>query len=498
MENLIFGIITVAACLLGYYFSFKNFKKNEFKIAIGLLMLCGFLLRIYVGADFFLHDWDERFHALVAKNLMEHPFLPTLYENPVLPYNYRDWTAAHIWVHKQPIPLWSMSLSMAIFGVNEIALRLPSIIISTLGIAVTFQIGQYLFNKRVAFIAAFLYSIHGLIIELAGGRVATDHTDLFFLFFVELAVLMAIRFAQSKKITYNILCGVSIGIAILCKWLPGLIVVPIWGLLLLDTRKFTIKEIIGYGLGLCVIIFVVVAPWQIYIRNTFIVETIWENEFNVRHIFEPLANQTGPFYYHFDKMRMMYGELIYIPLIWFLWKSIKRWKNYRRAILVIWVMIPFLFFSLVKTKMQGYTLFAAPGLFIITGLFWEYLFFYKKVLKYKWVTYSFLVLLIAFPVRYSIERVKPFMLRDRTPQWTVELRALKEESQKNKIVLFNAERPIQAMFYSDIVAAYDIIPSTKEINRLLKKGYVVYINDRGGLRESIKQMKGIKIIKLSS
>ncbi len=38
-----------------------------------------------------LHDWDERYHALVAKNMIEQPFKPMLYKNPVLPYDYKDW-----------------------------------------------------------------------------------------------------------------------------------------------------------------------------------------------------------------------------------------------------------------------------------------------------------------------------------------------------------------------------------------------------------------------
>ena len=121
-------------------------------LAVLILMVCGLFLRFYTSADFYLHQWDERYHALVAKNLMSHPFKPTLYENPVLPYDFKDWMGNHIWLHKQPVPLWSMAASMRLFGVNEIALRLPSMIMSTLGIWITYSIGKYLFNKRIGFI----------------------------------------------------------------------------------------------------------------------------------------------------------------------------------------------------------------------------------------------------------------------------------------------------------------------------------------------------------
>ena len=64
MENQIFGILTIIACSIGYYYSWKYHKQDSYTGAILLLMLCGLALRAYVSTDFFLHSWDERFHAL--------------------------------------------------------------------------------------------------------------------------------------------------------------------------------------------------------------------------------------------------------------------------------------------------------------------------------------------------------------------------------------------------------------------------------------------------
>ena len=61
--------------------------------------------------DPFLNIWDERFHALVAKNLMNHPLMPTLYDNPVVNMAYDRWDRYHIWLHKQPLFLWQIALS---------------------------------------------------------------------------------------------------------------------------------------------------------------------------------------------------------------------------------------------------------------------------------------------------------------------------------------------------------------------------------------------------
>ena len=148
MDNLIYGIITISICLAGYYFSWRFMARDNYRWAILLLVLCGLALRFYTSCDFYIHEWDEKLHALVAKNMMDHPLRPTLYENPVLPYDYRDWASNHVWVHKPPLPLWTMSASMFVFGVNEIALRLPTLILSTLGIWLIFSIGAYFFNKK--------------------------------------------------------------------------------------------------------------------------------------------------------------------------------------------------------------------------------------------------------------------------------------------------------------------------------------------------------------
>ena len=327
MNNLIFGIITISICTFLCYSSWINFKIGKDNIALFLLLLSGLLLRFYLSADFQLHEWDERYHALVAKNMIESPFKPMLYKNPVLPYNYQNWIENHVWLHKQPLPFWFMAASLLLFGINEIALRIPSIMLSTIIILLIFHVAKYLFNRRVAFISAFLISINGLIIELAAGKVATDHVDIFFLFFVLLSIFFTVKFIQTKKIIFNLLIGVSVGLAILSKWLPALVVFPVYLAFIIDSRKFTFKEIIRnlfISIITCIVVFL---PWQIYIANAFPLEAISERNFNYRHITEVLENHSHPLFYYFNNIRIIYGELIYIPCIWFFFQNIQAQKN---------------------------------------------------------------------------------------------------------------------------------------------------------------------------
>jgi 4-amino-4-deoxy-L-arabinose transferase len=495
MENIIWGITTVIICSFGYFYSWKKWRQENYQVAVLLLIACGLILRFYMATDFYLHEWDERYHALVAKNLINHPLRPTLYDNPVLPYDFQNWANNHIWVHKQPLPLWTMAASMSIFGTNEIALRLPSVLITTIGILLMFKIGSYFFNQIIGYISALLYSINGQIIELAGGRLATDHVDIFFLFFVELAIFFTILFIKKKKTFLTILVGISLGAAILSKWLPALIVLPVWLLMVIHSKEFNFKTIIVQFSILLFTSIVVFLPWQLYIHRVYPIEAHWEATFNLKHLAEALDGQTGPFYFFVDRIRINYGDLIYLPLGWFIWKMIKNRTDLNRLSIFCWFFIPFIFFSFVKTKLPAYLLFTSPALFMMTAEFWEELYKVRHNKKYRWIIILTLFLLIAFPVRFTIERMKPFQKRDRNPQWVIDLKELNNKHITRGILL-NYPNPVEVMFYTDLIA-YQYIPDESSIFDLIGKGYTIIVNENEVIPKNIKAIEGVRVVRLA-
>ena len=78
-----FGIVTIVIASIILFFSWKIFTKGKIDQAVIGIVLAGLLLRIFIISDPVVHDWDERFHALVAKNMIENPLKPTLYKSPV-------------------------------------------------------------------------------------------------------------------------------------------------------------------------------------------------------------------------------------------------------------------------------------------------------------------------------------------------------------------------------------------------------------------------------
>lgn len=491
MDNLSQGILPVIVASAGFLFSWHQFRLGNYRVALLLITISGLILRIYTSSDMFLHYWDERYHALVAKNLIDNLLKPTLYTNPLLPFDFRDWTQNHIWLHKQPLPLWLMASSLWLFGINEIALRLPSILMSTAGIVMTYAIGKHFFDHRIAFLAAFFFAIHGLIIELTAGRVATDHIDIAFLFFIQLAILLSIQYVKKGTIIFNIMVGLAMGAAILSKWLPALIVLPIWLLIVIDSSKVNYKTIAIQFVIVLVTSIAISFPWQIYIFANFPAEAAWESNYNIKHLHKTIEEHQGSIFYFADKIRIIYGELIYLPLLWFLYITAKDPGNLKRLAITIWFLIPFLFFSFACTKMQAYLLFTSPALFLITADFYMTISDYKMQVKWKWLINVVLILLIALPVRYSIERMKPFSKTSRKPEWVAVLKEMNKEITP-RVVLFNYANPVEAMFYTDMTV-YAKLPDTSAIKKLIHDGYSIIINDDGKLPEELLMMDGIDI-----
>ncbi|XOV69143.1 MAG: ArnT family glycosyltransferase [Fluviicola sp.] len=467
-----FGILTIFITVLLLLGAFWSQRRSNYTLTLLLLIGAGAMLRFFVISDPVLHPWDERYHALVAKNVSEHPLKPTLYENPVVPYQYKAWASNHVWLHKQPLPLWTLSASISVFGTNEFAVRFPSVVLSLLGVVIIYFFGKRLFNLRVGFYAAFFFTINGWILEMVAGRAPTDHVDVFFCFFILLGAYLAYRFTESRAWWMNLLCGVAIGLAILCKWLPALIVVPIWLMFALQ-YKFRFKDVVIHGSILVLTILLIALPWQLFIHSNYPLEAAWESHYNVLHFYEVLEGQSRPWYFHLDVMRVSYGELVYIPLFWFITRSIQLKSNFKIWALVIWVVIPFLFFTISATKMQSYTIFAAPALFLITAYFISELIDGAVRIPYKWLKYALIGLLVLLPVRYTYERVKPFSTKTE-PQWRVAMEEFKQSTSPTaRTLVFNTPHSIEYMFYTD-ATAYPTMPANYTLDSLQKIGYTIY------------------------
>ncbi len=364
------GILFVAAGII--LFEIQSRKA----LPIVLVMLGAMALRIFVALiDPFLHLWDEQVHALVAKNMMSNPFIPTLINSPVLDFNYKDWAENHIWLHKQPFFLWQIALSFKLFGVNEFALRLPDIIMSGIVVFFIYRIGSISYNKRAGLYGTVLFAGSAYLIELTAGRMPTDHNDIAFLFYATASIWAWFEYSRSKSIYWIILIGLFSGIAILVKWLTGLLVYTGWILNIFLDKELRHNRKSYFDLLKSLMVTVVVAlPWQIYILIRFPLESRFEYAYNSLHFFKALEGHSGSWLYHFEAINEIYGSyfhyFIFAALIIFCFIRI---KNIYRVPLLTWILVAYAFFTLAATKMMGFTIVVAPLIYAIAGIITAFL-----------------------------------------------------------------------------------------------------------------------------
>ncbi len=84
---------------------------------------------------------------------------------------------------------------------------------------------------------------------------------------------------------------------------------------------------------------------------------------------------------------------------------------------------------------------------------------------------------------------------ERNPQWVRDLRNLKNENFEHG-VLFNYNRPIEAMFYTDLTV-YPTIPNVDTISALHQQGYTIMINDDGNIPGHVRGAEQVVIKRLT-
>lgn len=488
--------------------------KEDKKLSIILLLIGGLCTRIFTALlNAHLNLWDEQFHALVAKNMIDNFLEPTLYKNPVLPYDSLSWTAGHVWLHKQPLFLWQMALSMKIFGVNVFAMRLPSVLMSTAVIFIIYRIGKLTINKTAGFYGALLFALARFTMEIAAGSYHTDHNDVAFLFYVSASVWAWVEYENAegrRKKYFLILIGVFSGCAVLVKWLTGLLVFSGWGLSILLSKERRTQWInYGHLLISFVIAVAVFLPWQIYILNAFPALSRYEYAYNAQHFYKVMEGHGGDFWWHFNAAEDIYGIskffILFCAVIFIL--SLKN-KLYKIVILT-YILFVYIFFGVAATKMVGFTYCISFLIYLAIGATVDR--FFRVVIlnpvyvskKIYHVVYTTLIVGLISAFNLDIEKIQyehTMWKKNNTSYLAIRLKAnpvikgLKDRlGNIKKYVIFNCKDDdvVPVMFFNDVAAAYNFSPERETLIELKNKGYKIAVFDDGKLLDYLTNDKDV-------
>ncbi|MBS1594342.1 MAG: glycosyltransferase family 39 protein [Bacteroidetes bacterium] len=377
------------------------FLSDRQRWALLTLLTGGVILRYYFATlDPFLHDWDERFHALVAKNLTQHWLRPTLVEHHILSNVKEEWTDKHIWLHKQPLFLWQMALSIRLFGATEFAVRLPSLIMTSILIPAIYQIGRMVFNPIAGFIAAFILSCYEPLLEMNSGMMGMEHNDIAFLFYVTLSIWAWICYEQRQRTGYLLMMGFFAGCAVLCKWLTGMLVFSgfIVYHLLLAKDLFTAGTVKNLVKAL-VVCFVVFLPWQLYILWQYPVEAHSEYAYNSKHFFQVVEGHEHETWFYLNILPDYYRGLQYLIGLSIVVALLFARRLRLAASLSFTFVLVYCFFTVAQTKLPSYVMVVMPlGLLLLSAiiswvmrLIWHY-----NALRYLLGSVVFVALLLQF------------------------------------------------------------------------------------------------------
>jgi 4-amino-4-deoxy-L-arabinose transferase-like glycosyltransferase len=345
-------------------------------LVLGLLVIASTVMRARDLNHPGIRDLDEAYHAVVARNLQLDPLRPTLIATPYLDYDFRNWQGNHIWLHKPPVALWQMALSMAVFGDANWAMRLPSLLLAGGSILLTFLIGRQTCSSLAGLFAATFIAFSPGITLLVHGRVFSDHVDIAMLFYSLLAVLLLIRAAHSCKPVDAALVGIVQGVAWMTKSYPALFVTLVAVVLMLACKyarhalpenrlTFSPRQLIF----LIIATLVTVGPWVAWCMVHFPREFLYEQG----HVFQHLYTDIEQFAAPWDRLLADYllrGLLEWYPLA-MVAVAVMLWdgrRDARRLMVGAWAIIVLLPHLLATSKTPTATLIGWPAAWIAIGI----------------------------------------------------------------------------------------------------------------------------------
>ena len=314
---------------------------------------CLFLFFYGLGS-FGLLGADEPRYAQVAREMLER----------------RDWIVPSLggqtWLEKPPLFYWQAMLAYAAFGVSDWAARLPGALDATLLV-----VGVYFFLRRLRP----GFELDGALMTASTtalvGFAHAASTDMPLAAMFTLAMLSWYAWWETSRRLHLALFYVFLALAVLAKgpvapFLAGAVIV-LFAVAAHDSR-IMLRTLWIPGM----VLFALVAlPWYVAIQ-------VRRPEFFRVFILEHNLARFSTDLYHHEQPFWFFAPVLLLGLIpWVVFiavaisETVRAWWSERRALfdsgdalnlfLVLWLVVPVLFFSLSRSKLPGYILPAIPA-----------------------------------------------------------------------------------------------------------------------------------------
>lgn len=331
-------------------------EGHHLRDSLVLLILFGFLFLYGLGSAPLI-DPDEGRYAEIPREMLEQGdfITPTL--------NYVKY------FYKPPLLYWVNAGSMAVFGQNEFAARLPSALSGLLTVLLTYLAGRQLFNRRTALVGALILGSCAAFL-LQSRIILTDMLLTLCLSGALFSFLLAVRSTapHTAKLLFR-LFFICCGLAVLTKGLIGIVLpggIIFWYLLL--SGRWSIMGTIPWFSGLTLFSLVTV-PWFVLVSQA---NPEFPHFFFIQEHFQrytsTIHKRSQPFWFFVPIL-----WLTMLPWSFFLPGSLARaWRERQEQrgtllFLFLWPVVIILFFSLSSSKLIPYILPIFPPLALLVA-----------------------------------------------------------------------------------------------------------------------------------
>jgi 4-amino-4-deoxy-L-arabinose transferase-like glycosyltransferase len=334
--------------------------RHRWLISVGVLGVALVLLFYHLG-DGSLHDWDEAIYAQVAKEMLRSDTWMTLFWNGT-PF-----------FHKPPLYFWLTALTYKMIGVSELAARLWPAIFGLGVAALTFILGVRFRSWLVGAIAALLllvvnqeyYGYWWNFLSLA--RVGMLETALAFWIMVTLLLV----WEAQRRPRLIMFIGLPVGMAVMTKAWAGLLAaaIPVVYWLIAGRRQASDRASWAVATLLAGMVILPWHLWQYALHGApFVHEYAGVNL--TGRLFQAFEGNTGGPLNYLDTLRRgfsIWGYLWPLAYIWAAWQASAR-ADQRSRLLLVWITLPLLLFSLAQTKLGWYISMIYPAIALLLGL----------------------------------------------------------------------------------------------------------------------------------
>jgi 4-amino-4-deoxy-L-arabinose transferase-like glycosyltransferase len=291
---------------------------------------------------------NESFYADASKNMLHTG-------NFITPY-YNDEQR----LEKPPMTYWIISLGYYLFGINEFGLRFFHAVLGLLTGFITFLLAQEeLKNLKVSLLSALI--LLSSFQFFANSRYASPEIP--FTFFITLSLYLWLKAYKKDSVFLMILAFFSSSLAMMTKG-PAGFVIPA-GVVFFHLLLENPKELLKKRYYLLTLLFVPIGLWwhfyEFFVHKEEFLKVFYQENLSRIH------KGTDPYYFYIlDTVIsfMPYSFLVFFAFFWSFFK-VKRELSF----FLIWFLLVFTAFSIIKSKIPVYVLPAYPAMSVLTASF---------------------------------------------------------------------------------------------------------------------------------